>query len=256
MYMLIFIAGLIAVWQGAYFLAVDVFAVAKPYLFPSPLGVAESFVDLCQGGEIFTATGNSLLRCFIGYGISILIGVILGLLMHRFKFLGKGLKPMILGMQTLPSVCWVPFSILWFGLTPQSVLFVVVMGSTFSVALAVDNAIKNVPVIYLKAAKTMGTSRMQIYRYVIFPACLPSFVSGLKQSWSFAWRALMAGEIVTTSFVGLGQILEIAQSVNYDIDEVTLIMVVIVIVGILIDKLFFTTIENRMLKKRGLLVEE
>lgn len=256
MYMLIFVVGLLALWQGAYFLAVDVFAVAKPYLFPSPLGVAQSFGDLCQGGEIFAATGNSLLRCFIGYVISILIGVVIGLLMHRFSFLGKGLKPMILGMQTLPSVCWVPFSILWFGLTPQSVLFVVIMGSTFSVALAVDNAIKNVPAIYLKAAKTMGANATQIYRNVIFPACLPTFVSGLKQSWSFAWRALMAGEIVTTSFVGLGQILEIAQSVNYDINEVTLIMVVIVIVGIIIDKLFFTTIENRMLKKRGLLIEE
>lgn len=256
MYMLIFILALLVVWQGAYFLAVDVFAVAKPYLFPSPIGVGESFIDLCQGGDIFVATGNSLLRCFIGYAISIVIGVAIGLLMHRFNFLQKGLKPMILGMQTLPSVCWVPFSILWFGLTPQSVLFVVIMGSTFSVALAVDNAIKNVPAIYLKAAMTMGASRLQIYKNVIFPACLPSFVSGLKQSWSFAWRALMAGEIVTTSFVGLGQILEIAQSVNYDINEVTLIMVVIVAVGIIIDKLIFTTIENKMLKKRGLLTEE
>ena len=130
------------------------------------------------------------------------------------------------------------------------------MGSTFSVALAVDNAIKNVPSIYLKAAKTMGASKIQLYKDVILPACLPNFISGLKQSWSFAWRALMAGEIVVTSFVGLGLILENAQSVKYDINQVALIMIVIVAVGIVIDKLFFTTIENRMLKKRGLLNEE
>lgn len=252
--MLAVVTVLVALWQGAYFLFVQVLELSKPYIFPSPVGVAESFVDLCKEGELFIATGNSLLRCFIGYGISILIGVLLGLILHRIKFLQVGLKPMILGMQTLPSVCWVPFSILWFGLTPASVLFVVVMGSTFSVALTVDNAIKSVPPIYLKAALTMGASKMQIYKNVVLPACLPTFISGLKQSWSFAWRALMAGEIVTTSFIGLGLTLENAQSVNYDINEVTLVMVVIVIVGILIDKLIFTSVENRMLRKRGLLI--
>ena len=160
---------------------------------------------------------------------------------------------MLLGLQTLPSVCWVPFSILWFGLSTKAILFVVVMGATFSISISVDNAIKNVPPIYLKAALTMGAKKSQLYKDIILPACLPELVSGLKQGWSFAWRALMAGEVMTTS-IGLGQTLITGRDLA-DINQVMLVMLVIVLVGILIDKCIFSAIEHRMLKKRGLLSE-
>ncbi len=249
---IIFFVALLAVWQGAYFLFVTVLELAKPYMFPSPLGVWESLVGLCQKGTLFEAIGYSLLRGIIGFAIAVVIGVIFGLLL-RLNFFQRYIKPIILGIQTLPSVCWVPFSILWFGLSQQAILFVVVMGSTFSVALSVDNAIKNVPPIYTRAALTMGANKLQIYKNVYFPACLPEFVSGLKQGWSFAWRALMAGEVMTTS-IGLGQTLITGRDLN-DINQVMLVMIVIVAVGIIIDKLIFTTIENRLLRKRGLLAE-
>ncbi len=246
----IFLIILIALWQGFYWLTVDVLEVCKSYSFPSPLGVGERFVELCSDGSLLEATGQSLLRGVTGYAIAVLLGVVLGLLINHFSYLQKNLKPIVLGVQTLPSVCWVPFSILWFGLSTQAILFVVVMGSAFGIAISVDNAIKNIDPIYIKAAKTMGAGRRQMYRYVILPASLPELVSGLKSGWSFAWRALMAGEVMTTS-IGLGQTLIMGRDLA-DINQVMLVMLVIVIVGIVIDKCIFSVIEKQLLKKRGL----
>lgn len=252
----IFLIFLIALWQGAYWLGVDVLSVFMQYAVPSPIGVWERFLTLCSDGSIFIALGNSLIRGITGYAIAVVVGVILGLLMNRINYLQKNLKPVVLGIQTLPSVCWVPFSILWFGVPKTSILssailFVVVVGSTFSIAISVDNAIKNVQPIYMKAALTMGANKKQLYVHVILPASLPELVSGLKQGWSFAWRALMAGEVMTTS-VGLGQTLIIGRDLA-DINQVMLVMIIIVIVGIAIDKCIFSVIERKMLAKRGLL---
>lgn len=246
----LFLILIIAAWQGCYWIGVDILNWWKPYAMPSPLGVVQSFLALCEDGKLLEATANSLLRGIGGYAIALVLGVILGLLIHRFRYLQKNLKPLVLGIQTLPSVCWVPFSILWFGLSTQAILFVVVMGSAFSVAISVDNAIKNIQPIYLKAALTLGANRKQLYLHVIFPACLPELVTGMKQGWSFAWRALMAGEVMTTS-VGLGQTLILGRDLA-DINQVTLVMLVIVLVGIIIDKCIFSVAEQRILRKRGL----
>ncbi len=247
---LLFLIILVAAWQGFYWLSVDVLEICKSYSVPSPTGVAERFIDLCSDGTLFTATGNSLLRGIGGYAIAVIIGVVFGLLINHFGYLQKNMKPLVLGIQTLPSVCWVPFSILWFGLSTQAILFVVVMGSAFSISISVDNAIKNVQPIYKRAALTMGAGKKQLYLHVILPASLPELVSGLKQGWSFAWRALMAGEVMTTS-IGLGQTLIMGRDLA-DINQVMLVMVIIVLVGILIDKCIFSVIEKRLLNKRGL----
>ena len=208
------------------------------------------FLELMQDGSLLQATLNSLFRGILGYAIAVLIGVALGVSLYHFKYLQRNMKHIILGIQTLPSVCWVPFSILWFGLSTQAILFVVVMGSAFGIAISVDNAIKNIPVIYTRAALTMGASRCQMYCYVLFPACLPEMIAGLKQGWSFAWRALMAGEVMTTS-IGLGQTLIMGRDLA-DINQVMLVMIVIVVVGIVIDKCIFSVIERHVLGKRGL----
>lgn len=248
--MILFWVLLVAAWQGFYWVFVDLSAICKPYSVPSPGGVAQKFAELCSDATLIEATANSLLRGIGGYALAVVLGVFLGLIMNRFGYLQKNLKPLVLGIQTLPSVCWVPFSILWFGLSTQAILFVVVMGSAFSIAISVDNAVKNVQPIYTKAALTMGAGKRQLYLNVIFPASLPELISGMKQGWSFAWRALMAGEVMTTS-TGLGQTLIMGRDLA-DIDQVMLVMLVIVLVGILIDKFIFSGIEKRVLRKRGL----
>lgn len=250
MSIVIFLVILLAFWQGIYYVGVDLLHVWKAYSMPSPMGVGQRFWELLCDGSLLEAIGNSLLRGITGYVLAVIIGVALGLLINHFKYLQKNLKPLVLGVQTLPSVCWVPFSILWFGLSTQAILFVVVMGAAFSIAISVDNAIKNIQPIYLKAALTMGANKKQLYTKVVLPASLPELVGGLKQGWSFAWRALMAGEVMTTS-VGLGQTLITGRDLA-DINQVMLVMVVIVIIGIVIDKGIFSVIEKRLLKKRGL----
>lgn len=139
---------------------------------------------------------------------------------------------------------------MWFGLGESAIIFVVVMGSAFSIAIAVESGVKNVPPIYIRAARTMGVSGQKMYTKVIFPAALPSFVSGLKQGWSFAWRALMSGEVMSAS-VGLGFTLMVGRDLA-DINQVMTVMLVIVLIGIIIDKGIFSIAERQILRKRGL----
>ena len=246
----LFLCAIVVVWQIVYIIGVDLLGIWKSYAMPSPLGVWNSLCFLLSDGSLISAIGYSLLRGLIGYTISVVIGCLLGLLMNHFSYLQRNLRPLIMGIQTLPSVCWVPFSILWFGLTQQAIIFVVVMGSAFSMSIAADNAIRNVPAIYKKAALTMGISKKQMYREIILPACLPELISGLKQGWSFAWRALMSGEVMTTC-IGLGQTLITGRNLA-DINQVMLVMIVIVLVGIVIDQVFFRQLERNVYTNRGL----
>lgn len=247
---ILFYILLILFWQGVFSLGTGVLDIWKSYAFPSPLGVVNSFVYLVESGDIGIAILSSLRRCIMGFAISLVIGAMLGILITASGFFKRNLKPLLMGIQTLPSICWVPFAILWFGLNESAVIFVVVMGSVFSVAIGIEDAFSQVPVIYLKAAKTMGTGRRDLYRHVLFPAALPGIVSGLKQSWSFAWRALMSGEVMS-SFAGLGYSLMTGRDMA-DINQVMAVMIIIVVLGILIEKFVFGKVERRILKKRGL----
>ena len=246
----LFLIGLLAAWQLLYVAATDWLAWAKPYAVPHPSGVAQSVQALLANGTLFAAVAKSMLRVLTGFAISLVVGVLFGIRIIQSEYLSRNLKPLLLGIQTLPSVCWVPFAILWFGLNESSIIFVVVMGSVFSISLAVESGIKEVPPIYIKAAKTMGVTPANMYTKVIFPAALPSFVAGLKQAWSFAWRALMSGEVMSAS-VGLGYTLMIGRDLA-DINQVMTVMLVIVLIGIVIDKGIFSSVENYLLKKRGL----
>ena len=244
----IFLLGILIVWQGIYAFGVYVFHIWKSYAMPSPIGVWQTLLHMIGNGTLFNALFHSVLRGIVGYLCAILLGGVLGLCMNRISFLERNVRPLVMGIQTLPSVCWVPFSILWFGLSEQSILFVVVMGSAFSMSIAFDHAIANVPQLYINAAKTMGANNRQLFFRVIVPASLPEVVSGLKQGWSFAWRALMSGEVMTTC-VGLGQTLILGRNLA-DINQVMLVMLVIIGVGIIIDKFVFVPIENGLKANR------
>lgn len=248
---ILFAIGLILLWQLLYLASVDWFSWAKPYAVPHPAGVWESFTGLLTDGTLFAAVFGSLLRVLAGFGIAIILGAVLGILILQSNYLETNLKPVILGIQTLPSICWVPFAILWFGLSESAIIFVVIMGSAFGIAMGIENAVKNVPPLYIKAAQTMGISRRQLYTKVILPAALPALIGSLKQGWSFAWRALMSGEVMSAS-TGLGYTLMIGRDLA-DINQVMTVMLIIILLGIIIDKGIFSTWENHLLRRRGLL---
>lgn len=247
---ILFAVGLLLLWQLVYVICVDWLALAKPYAVPYPVGVWQSFLTLLTNGTLFSAIGHSMIRILTGFGIAIIIGAILGILIIQSHYLETNLKPVLLGIQTLPSICWVPFAILWFGLTESAIIFVVVMGSAFGIAIGIENAVKNVPPYYIKVAQTMGAPKNILYQKVILPAILPSLIGTLKQGWSFAWRALMSGEVMSAS-IGLGYTLMIGRDLA-DINQVMTVMILIILLGIIIDKGIFSTWERYLLRKRGL----
>jgi NitT/TauT family transport system permease protein len=153
---LIFYMLLIVIWQGLFYFGTAVFGWWRPYAFPNPVGVWNSLLAMIRQNILFAAVFFSMRRALFGFLISILIGASIGMILSRMQRLAAMIKPLILGVQSLPSVCWVPFAILWFGLTENSILFVVVMGSAFCISIAVESAIRNVNPLYIKAAATMG----------------------------------------------------------------------------------------------------
>jgi NitT/TauT family transport system permease protein len=220
------------------------------FLFPSPSGVLQNLSVGMQDLSIPIAAQISMKRLLIGYFISLAIGLLLGVLIDRIKYLDEALSPLLLGVQTLPSICWLPLAILWFGLGEESIIFVIAIGSIFSISMAVVSGIKHVPPLYIRAAKTMGAKGLRSYTSVVIPAALPSIISGMKQGWSFAWRALMAGELLTPTS-GLGYLLIMGRDLH-DMNQVVGIMMVIVIMGLLIDRLFFGRVEHAIRYRWGL----
>lgn len=246
----LFYIVLLILWQFVYWCGTSQLKWWKSYAFPSPSGVAESFMELMEKGTLIQAFLYSAARGIAGFGIAVGIGLLTGIFLSLSEPAHRCLHPLLLGLQTLPSICWVPFAILWFGLSESAILFVVVMGSTFSIALSVRNGIRNVNPLWIKVAKTMGADRKQLYLKVIIPASMPAFVEGLRQGWSFAWRALMSGEVMSAAS-GLGHTLVMGRDLA-DINQVMLVMLVIIGAGVLVDRFIFRKMEDGMLKKRGL----
>lgn len=220
------------------------------YLFPSPLGVLNNLTAGFKDGTFIIAIAASMQRIAVGYSVSLVAGLLLGLVIVSSRFLDDTLSPVLLGLQTLPSICWLPLAILWFGIGEDSIIFVIIIGSIFSITMATLSGVKNVPPIYVRVAKTMGARGIQAYTSVVIPAALPTIIGGMKQGWSFAWRALMAAELLSPKN-GLGYVLTIGRDLH-DMDQVFGVMLVIIIIGLTIDKCVFGRIENLIRTRWGL----
>ncbi|HVY55178.1 MAG TPA: ABC transporter permease [Thermodesulfobacteriota bacterium] len=242
----VFYLLLIAIWEG-----VASLRIWPSYLFPSPLSVVRALVAGFQDNSFTIGILESMKRVLIGYGLSIAGGVLIGLAIGRVKVLDETVGTIVLGFQALPSICWLPIALLWFGLSESAIVLVVVLGSLFAITIGVDSGVKNVPPIYLRAARTMGAGGIDLYTKVIIPAALPSIISGLKQGWSFAWRALMAGELLYVS-IGLGHLLTMGRELN-DISQIIAVMIIIIVIGIAVDRFVFTKLENRVRERWGLI---
>ena len=214
---------------------------------PSPMDVARYFADF-RDNSLIEASWVTIKRLLLGYAVGLLLGLPLGLLNSRFKFSEDTVGLLALGLQTLPSVCWAPLALLWFGQNETAMFFIVIMGSVWSILLATDAGVRSVPPIYVRAARTMGSKGLHTWFRVILPASLPFVVSGMKQGWAFAWRSLMAAEIYITILTGfgLGHLLHYGRELHA-IDAVVGIMIIIVV----IDKILFSPIERFMHRRWG-----
>ncbi|MEQ1697918.1 MAG: ABC transporter permease [Hyphomicrobiaceae bacterium] len=243
----IFFLGLLALWQVAV-----MSGKWSPVLLPGPQSVAEYLWGAFGDGSLREATWVTLRRLLIGYGIGVALGMPLGMLTSTSQFFQDTLGSLALGLQTLPSVCWIPLALLWFGQTETAMLFVVVMGTMWSVLIATDTGARSISPIYARAARTMGSEGLHQWTRVIIPASLPYLISGMKQGWAFAWRSLMAAEIYVTILTGfgLGHLLHYGRELSA-MDQVIGIMLVIVVIGLAADKLLFSPWERFLHRRWG-----
>jgi NitT/TauT family transport system permease protein len=211
----------------------------KQFVLPGPATVFANLWDQMQHALLWQAIYITMHRAVIGFALSVLIGAVIGALVSRIKPLRAATGSLITAMQTMPSIAWFPFAIILFGASTNAIIFVIVLGSAPSVANGLITGVDYIPPLLLRAGKTMGLSRVALYRHLILPASLPSFVSGLKQAWAFAWRSLMAGEllVIILNQPSIGALLSAAQDQS-DMAAAIAIMIVILVLGIVIDMLF------------------
>jgi|GEM_PF-48545 len=221
-----------------------------PYLFPGPLEVLNTFWKGILDQTLILALSASMNRLLIGYFIAILIGVTLGIFLARFTLLADTLGKAIMALQTIPSIAWLPFAILWFGIGDLAIIFVVALGATWTMTLSMESGLRGVQPIYISAGKMMGLSSFQLFTKVMIPATIPQMITGMRVAWAFAWRALLAGELIGSG-TGLGQILMVGRSLG-DMSLVLSIIIIIAIQGYLIDNLFFKKLEHKALIRWGL----
>ncbi len=221
-----------------------------PYLFPPPWGVAQALWDGFKDHSFWIGIGVTMKRMLVGYSLSVVLGLVLGLAVGSYKFLEDTLGGLLVSLQSLPSICWIPLAVLWFGLTEKAILFVVLMGSLLSVTIAMEDGRKQMPKIYSMAGRNLGASGFRLFWSVLLPASLPFVVSGLKQGFAFGWRSLIQAEMIFLS-LGLGQLLMMGRDLN-DMSQVLAVMILIIILGFIIDGLVFRTMERKLQERWGL----
>lgn len=241
----LFLAAFVGVWQIVFMLGIW-----PPISLPSPAMVAQSFYKILLNGSLPLGVGVTLGRLVAAFLISIGLGTLIGLTMMRFKGFGKTLNSFSAGLLSFPSIAWVPFSILLIGFNEFGIMFVVIMSSIFSVMISTYSSIRNIPPIYLDAAKNMGAKGFSLFRYVTLPAATPSLIIGLRQGWSFAWHAVIGAEILM-SIVGLGHILSVGRDF-LDMGEVIASMITIFAIGLVVDRFLLYKLEDKIRKKWGL----
>ena len=224
------------------------------YVLPGPIAVLQRLAEDLQTPEMWAAIFTTLRRGAYGFTVAIVIGVTIGALVSRFAVLRAGIGSLITGLQTMPSIAWFPLAILLFKLTEEAITFVVVLGAAPSIANGLIHGIDHIPPVLRRAGRVLGARGIAEYRHVILPAAMPSFVAGLKNGWAFAWRSLMAGEllVVIASTSSLGFLLQINREL-VDAEGLLAIMLVILTIGIILDSLVFGVLDRRIREKRGLI---
>ncbi|OYN77130.1 ABC transporter permease [Mycolicibacterium sphagni] len=243
------VATVLAAWQIVYLSG------WKPsFVLPSPATVLTELWDQAQHRVLWEAIGTTMSRAVIGFGLALVIGTALGVVITRNRLLRAAFGPVITGLQTMPAIAWFPFAIIFFGITTSAILFVIVIGTAPAIATGVIAGADHIPPLLLRSAKSMGLRGVALYRHLILPASLPMFVAGLKQGWAFAWRSLMSGELVVivTNTASIGVLLENAQNLT-DMPAAIAIMIVILVLGIVIDALFSAA--DKVIRRRWGLVD-
>jgi NitT/TauT family transport system permease protein len=243
---ILFLAAFLGIWQLIFILGIW-----PKVSLPSPAMVAQSLVGLVADSSLIVGIVITMWRLIVGFSISIIIGVAIGLAMVKFTDFGKTMSSFAVGLQSFPSIAWVPFAVLLIGLNDSGILFVVIMSSVFSVMISTYSGIRNISPIYLNAARNMGAHGISLFRHVMIPAATPSLIIGIRQAWSFAWHALIGAEMLITTLVGLGHILFVGREFQL-MGQIIATMITIFAIGLLFDRLLFSKLEEKVRDRWGL----
>jgi NitT/TauT family transport system permease protein len=241
------IALVLAVWEAVTLTG------WKHYVLKGPAPVLSNLWSQMLHGQLWGVIGATMQTAVVGYALALVIGSVIGILVARIPPLRAAVGSIITGLQTMPSIAWVPFAIIIFGESYSAILFVVVLGAAPSIANGLISGVDYTPPLLLRAGKTMGLRGFALYRYLILPASLPAYVAGMKQGWAFAWRSLMAGELVV-QIIGqfsIGQQLSVDQQ-NLDFTSTSAILIVILVIGVVVD-MVFSKADLMIRRRRGLL---
>ncbi|HEV2450531.1 MAG TPA: ABC transporter permease [Streptosporangiaceae bacterium] len=221
-------------------------------IFPAPSTVLANLWGQMHHALLWQALGTTLRRAVLGFGLALVIGSVIGAVVSRNRPLRAAVGSMITGLQTMPSIAWFPFAIIIFGVSNSAIMFVMVLGAAPSIANGLIAGVDYTPPLLLRAGKTMGLGGIALYRHLILPASLPTYVAGLKQGWAFSWRSLMAGEllVIIAGSPSIGVLLDNAQS-QLDMPSAMAIMIVILLLGIGVDAAF-GAVDRSIRKRRGL----
>ncbi|MDH2444522.1 ABC transporter permease [Amnibacterium sp. CER49] len=225
----------------------------KPaYVLPDPPTVFARLFQMVGDPTFLGGVATTMTRGIVGYLIALVIGTAIGLAVSRFPFVRSAIGSLLTGLQTMPSIAWFPLAILFFGLSEQAILFVVILGAAPSIANGLIGGVDEVPPPLLRTARSLGAHGFDLYRLVIMPAAFPAYLSGLKQGWAFAWRSLLAGEllVIISSATSLGQALSFYRQLS-DAPSLFATMIVILVIGMVVDRVF-AVITNGVRARRGL----
>lgn len=242
---IVFYVLIVVVWQ-----IISIGDIWPNNIFPSPYEVAEDLVYTAADGSLFYGIGTSMWRLAVGLSIAIGGGMVLGIFMARVEVVNQTIGSLVLGLQSIPSIAWVPLAILWFGLTDGGIIFVTAIGAIFAVTINTYTGVKNINPHFIEAARNMGAKGGQLVTSVLIPAAFPYMISGFKQGWAFAWRGVIGAELLF-SFLGLGFLLNVGRQLT-DVSQVISIMLVIMGIGIAIDGVVFKKLEDKVMSRWGL----
>jgi NitT/TauT family transport system permease protein len=227
----------------------------KPdYILPGPTTVLPRFVDELGQAETWEAIATTLRRAAVGFSLALVIGTLAGLTVSRWRLLRTAVGSMITGIQTMPSIVWFPLAIVLFAKSEAAILFVVVLGASPSIANGVISGVDHIPPMFLRAGRVLGARGVATYRHVVIPAALPAFVAGLKQGWAFAWRSLLAGEllVIIAERPSIGSRLEFERQFA-DYPGLIAMMLIVFLIGVIVDALCFGSLERAIRRRRGLI---
>jgi NitT/TauT family transport system permease protein len=224
---LVVAAALIAAWHVAV-------GQSRSDIFPTPVQVALGVGELAEKGVLHKYIVASLFRVFWGFSLAMLVGIPAGLVMGWFSGAFRAFNPLIQVLRPISPIAWIPVAILWFGIDDRAPVFLIFLASVFPITTSTIAAVRNIPLVHLRAAQNFGVRGVALFSRILFPAALPQIITGLRIALGVAWLVVVAAEMIAVDS-GLGYLIIDARNAGKRYDLVVAGMALIGLIGLALD---------------------